>query len=215
MTRSRSCAARRRISLIARVPHSICIPSYTPSTFSLGEHVVKRPLLETSENQNDWLAIRPAKGDGRSSGGNGPSRSSAQALLTGLEIRVDVQGALPVYRRTRGAASCRLGDSVAEIGVNGAVCHIGASNLIPVLLPRSWGSGSYEVGKCRWVRPLSQGLLPGMDLARVDFKPAGQLCNRVLPLERGQSHFGLEDWPVLYGRPWEVPQNRNQPCRTV
>ena len=42
-------------------------------------------------------------------------------------------------------------------------------------------------------RPLSQGLLPGMDLARVDFKPAGQLCNRVLPLERGQSHFGLEE----------------------
>ena len=32
-----------------------------------------------------------------------------------------------------------------------------------------------------------------MDLARVDFKPAGQLCNRVLPLERGQSHFGLEE----------------------
>ena len=32
-------------------------------------------------------------------------------------------------------------------------------------------------------RPLSQGLLPGMDLARVDFKPAGQLCNGVLPLE--------------------------------
>ena len=28
-------------------------------------------------------------------------------------------------------------------------------------------------------RPLSQGLLPGMDLARVDFKPAGQLCNGV------------------------------------
>ena len=46
-------------------------------------------------------------------------------------------------------------------------------------------------------RPLNQGLLPGMDLARVDFKPAGQLCNGVLPLERGQSHFGLEDWPVL------------------
>ena len=46
-------------------------------------------------------------------------------------------------------------------------------------------------------RPLSQGLLPGMDLARVDFKPAGQLCNGVLPLERGQSHFGLEDWAVL------------------
>ncbi len=60
---------------------------------------------------------------------------------------MNVQGALPVYRRTRGAASCRLGASVAEIGVNGAVCHIGASNLIPVLLPRSWGSGSYEVGK--------------------------------------------------------------------
>ena len=46
-------------------------------------------------------------------------------------------------------------------------------------------------------RPLNQGLLPSMDLARVDFKPAGQLCNVVLPLERGQSHFGLEDWAVL------------------
>ena len=46
-------------------------------------------------------------------------------------------------------------------------------------------------------RPLNQGLLPGMALARVDFKPAGQLCNGVLPLEHGQSHFGLEDWAVL------------------
>ena len=34
-------------------------------------------------------------------------------------------------------------------------------------------------------RSPKQGLLPGMDLARVDFKPAGQLCNGVLPLERG------------------------------
>ena len=31
--------------------------------------------------------------------------------------------------------------------MNGASCHIGASNPIPVLLPRSWGSGSYEMGK--------------------------------------------------------------------
>ncbi len=41
MIRSLSRAARRRISLIARVPHSICIPSYTPSIFSFGEQTVK------------------------------------------------------------------------------------------------------------------------------------------------------------------------------
>ena len=41
-------------------------------------------------------------------------------------------------------------------------------------------------------RPLSQGLLPGMDLARVDFKPAGQLCNGVLPLERGKATLALK-----------------------
>ena len=44
-------------------------------------------------------------------------------------------------------AICHAGDCVAEIGVNGAPCHIGASNPIPVLLPRSWRSGTYGVGK--------------------------------------------------------------------
>ena len=68
--------------------------------------------------------------------------------------------------------------------------ELGSEDLLVLLLASS------TIFEEVW-RPLSQGLLPGMDLARVDFKPAGQLCNRVLPLERGQSHFGLEDWPVL------------------
>ena len=44
---------------------------------------------------------------------------------------------------------------------------------------------------------------PGSSTVEITLTPdgdgtiAGQLCNRVLPLERGQSHFGLEDWPVL------------------
>ena len=41
-------------------------------------------------------------------------------------------------------------------------------------------------------RPLSQGLLPGMDLARVDFKPAGQLCNRVLPWSAAKATLALK-----------------------
>ena len=50
------------------------------------------------------------------------------------------------------AASCRWGDSIAEIGVNRAVCYIAASNSIPVLLPllldsRSYGSGQNAGGQ--------------------------------------------------------------------
>ena len=44
-------------------------------------------------------------------------------------------------------ASCRVGDSVAEIGVNGASCHIGASNLIPQLLRPLQDSRRYESGQ--------------------------------------------------------------------
>ena len=71
----------------------------------------------------------------------------------------------PVYRRSRGAASCTLGDSVAEIGVNGASCYIGASNPIPVLVPllqdsRSFGNctlsiGAFGMGLTFWRRPES------------------------------------------------------------
>ena len=71
----------------------------------------------------------------------------AQAPLTGREIRGGIGGVILVYRRSRGAASCGSGDSVAGIGVNGAVCHIGASNPIPVLVPPLQGSRSF--GKCR------------------------------------------------------------------
>ena len=53
---------------------------------------------------------------------HGPGRAPAQFPLTGRDIR-------------------------AENGVNGASCHIGASNLIPGFFPRPWGSGSYGVGK--------------------------------------------------------------------
>ena len=41
-------------------------------------------------------------------------------------------------------------------------------------------------------RPLSQGLLPGMDLARVDFKPAGQLCNVCSPWSAAKATLALK-----------------------
>ena len=53
----------------------------------------------------------------------------------------------PCTGRMRGAASCRLGDSVADIGVNGAACHIGATNPILVLLPRLQDGRSYQSGQ--------------------------------------------------------------------
>ena len=46
-----------------------------------------------------------------------------------------------------GTASCRTGHFVAEIGAVGVVCHIRASSPIPGLLPCSWGSPSFEMGK--------------------------------------------------------------------
>ena len=73
---------------------------------------------------------------------------SRTAPLTRRQIRQDVGGMLPVCRRTRGAASCRSGDSVAESVTNCVVCHIRASNLFQELLPRSWGSRSYKMGNC-------------------------------------------------------------------
>ena len=77
----------------------------------------------------------------------------------------------------RGAASCRAGDSIAEIGVNGAACHIGASNPIPcsfhsyrtasatrvdkVPVGESGGSGQNAGGVCgRELRAWSEGSTP-------------------------------------------------------
>ena len=71
----------------------------------------------------------------------------ARCPLTRREIPWDLGGVLSVCRRSRGEASCKSGDSVAESGANGVVCHIRARNLFPKLLPRSWGSRSYEMGK--------------------------------------------------------------------
>src|SRR3990172_1767301 len=44
---------------------------------------------------------------------------------------------------------------------------------------------------------LHQDLLPGMDLAGVDFKPAGQLGDGVVALECRQGYLGLEGRAVL------------------
>ena len=59
------------------------------------------------------------------------TQAHAQAPLTGHEIRRAILGVIPVYRKTRGVASCRLGDFVAEIGENETACHLGGSNPIP------------------------------------------------------------------------------------
>ena len=43
------------------------------------------------------------------------------------------------------AASCGAGESVAETGVNGVTCYVGASNLVAEFLPR----GEYKAIACR------------------------------------------------------------------
>jgi len=73
-------------------------------------------------------------------GDHGRARGCAQAPLTGPAFLRAFGGALPVYRRSIGTASCRVGEFVAEIGAVGVACHIEASNRIPGLVPRSRGS---------------------------------------------------------------------------
>ena len=63
MIRSLSRSARRRISLIAHVPHSICIPSYTPSVSHIENTPSRGRIPETSEDQIGWSAMRPAMGE--------------------------------------------------------------------------------------------------------------------------------------------------------
>ena len=46
-------------------------------------------------------------------------------------------------------------------------------------------------------RSLDQGLLPGMNLRGMNFKPAGQLGNGLFSPEGGQRHLGLEPRTVL------------------
>ena len=54
-----------------------------------------------------------------------------------------------MYRRSHGAASCGSGDSVAGIGVNRAVCHIGASNPISGAPSTSTGQSQlWKLQKC-------------------------------------------------------------------
>ena len=107
------------------------------------------------------------------SGGQRTKQGSRTAPLTGREIRRVVGSVIPVYRRMHGAASCGLGDSVAEIGVNGASCYIGASNSIPVLLPplqdnRSFGTCRSAIGEIgpRWT-------VPALEVALCQSEPSG------------------------------------------
>lgn len=62
-----------------------------------------------------------------------------------------------------------MGDSLAVIGVNGPACHIGASNTIPGILPRSWGSRSYEMEQMEHGRLLGQQSL----VVRQELRGAG------------------------------------------
>jgi hypothetical protein len=64
---------------------------------------------------------------------------------------------------------------------------------------------------------LDQGLLPGMDLTGVDFKPAGQLADTVLPLGGRQSYpdcivAGLSGFPL---RPCPISWRKASTCSRV
>ena len=94
------------------------------------------------------------------------TRACALTPLTGREIPGDAGGVVPVYRRPHGAASCSSGGSVAEIVVDGASCHIGVSNSIPVLVPplldsRSFGSCRSVIGAFEVERKQAEARSPG------------------------------------------------------
>lgn len=75
------------------------------------------------------------------------ARGCAQPPLRRPDIWQSAGSVPPVYRRSSGTAIFSVGDFVAEIEAVGVPCHIRASNPIPGLVPRSWGSPSYEMGK--------------------------------------------------------------------
>ena len=58
-----------------------------------------------------------------------------------------VSGVPSAYRRTIGTARCAQDEFVAEIGVNGAFRHIGASDRILEFVPPLQDSGGYEGGQ--------------------------------------------------------------------
>ena len=71
----------------------------------------------------------------------------AEAPLTGSAVKRASGSALPVYRRSIGTASCNRDEFVAENGVKRPICHIGASDSIPGLVPRLPDRLSYESGQ--------------------------------------------------------------------
>ena len=94
-----------------------------------------------------WADTDALTGETLPCGDRGCVRGCAQALLRRSAVRRAGGGVPPVYRRSIGTASCTQDEFVAEIEAVGVVCHIGTSNQIPGLIPRSWGSRSYEMGK--------------------------------------------------------------------
>lgn len=79
------------------------------------------------------------------SGDNGLRRTRAQAPQS-VRGSQAVGGVFPAYRRLHVAASRRLGDSIAEVGVIEPAGHLGASSLGPVLRSRPRGSRNCGLG---------------------------------------------------------------------
>ena len=75
------------------------------------------------------------------------ARDRAEVPITGSAVKRAAGGVIPVYRRSTGTASCMMGVFVAENGVKRPICHIGASDSIPGLVPRLPDRLSYESGQ--------------------------------------------------------------------
>ena len=100
-------------------------------------------LVDLHGTESDSTDLTLVSGRVREGGDRGRARDRAEAPLRRSAIRRVVDGVPPVYRRSRGTASCRLVDFVAEIGPLGIVCHIRASSPIPGLVPSLLDSLSF------------------------------------------------------------------------
>ena len=96
-----------------------------------------------------------------------------------------------MYRRSLGAASCGVVGSVAEIGVNGASCYVGASNLIPALVPPLPDSRSF--GNCRSaiVETGAKWTAPALEIALCQSGRPGRDGREPKPRSRGREPLSL------------------------
>ena len=106
MIRSLSRASRRRISLIARVPHSICIPSYTRSIFSFGEQTVKGERLALGPSHH-CRAPQAQAGD------------DAQSKSHPLSFSVEYVGRSPIRSRSASWSTDPCEGSPSKLRGNG------------------------------------------------------------------------------------------------